>query len=85
MPRFEIEQYELHVQTYRVEAEDEAHAIQRLFESEADPVEGSLEFVEVAEDFGLPAEEYTELARALRKRDIKIGDVIPSVREVRAV
>ena len=31
MPTFEIEQYELHAQTYRIEAASEAEAIKRLF------------------------------------------------------
>jgi hypothetical protein len=34
MPTYEIEQYELHVQKYRVEADDEADAIAKLFQGE---------------------------------------------------
>jgi len=36
MPMWEIEQLELHAQTYRVEALDEAEAIQKLFSGEAE-------------------------------------------------
>ena len=82
MPTFEIEQYELHTQRYRVEAESEAEAIKRLFDGEAQPVEGSLEFVDVADDLGLPVEEYAELAEALKELEVSMDDVIPSVRDI---
>ena len=41
----------------------EAEAIAKLFNGEAEAVEGSLEFIEVAEDLGLPADEYRTLPR----------------------
>lgn len=64
MPTFEIEQYELHVQKCRVEATSEADAIAKLFRGEAEAVNNTLEFLEVADDFGLPADEYPDLAEA---------------------
>jgi len=82
MPNYEIEQYELHAMKYRVEADSEGEAIARLFAGEAEPVELSRDFVEVADDYGLPAEEYRELAVALRNRGLRIGDVIPSIRSI---
>ena len=42
MPTFEIEQYEIHVQSYVVEAHSEAEAIAKLFKGEAQPVDDSL-------------------------------------------
>ena len=81
MPIFEIEQYEVHVQTYRVEADSEAEAIAKLFNGEADPVDNSLEYIEVCEDLGLPAEEYRELAEELRSLGESVDEhVIPSIR-----
>jgi hypothetical protein len=86
MPTYEIEQYELHTERYRVEADDVAHAIAGLLNGEADPVEGSLEYIEVAEDFGEPVDEYQDLADRLRDLGITIhGDIIPSIRSIQQV
>lgn len=87
MPTFEIEQYELHVMKYRVEADDEASAIARLFQGEAEPVCQSQEFAEVADDYGMPMDENRGLADRLRDRRIVKGDdsIIPSIRSIRQV
>jgi len=82
MPTFEIEQYELHVITYKVKAPNEAQAIAKVLGGLAQPVDGSLEYVEVAEDFGLPADEDQQLARQLRKLGVQVDEVIPSIRSV---
>jgi hypothetical protein len=45
-----------------------------------------MDYIEVAEDFGLPTDEYTELAEALRKLGVSVGDtVIPSIRSIEEV
>lgn len=86
MPKFEIEQYEIHVAKYRIEANTEAEAIQKLFDGENEPVENSLEYVELAEDIGLPVDEYRELADELRALGVSIGhDVIPSIRSIEEI
>jgi hypothetical protein len=85
MPTFEIEQFELHAMKYRVEAANEAEAIHKLFDGEAEPVEQSQDYIEVAEDFGLPAEEHRELAEALRNQGITVDEVIPSIRSIHEV
>ena len=83
MPTFEIEQYELHAMKYRVEAATEAEAIRLLLDGEAEPVEQSQDFIEVAEDFGLPTDEYRELADELRALGVPVGEaVIPSIRSI---
>ena len=83
MPLFQIEQYEIHITKYRVEAKDEVEAIAKLLDGQADPVDNSLEFVEVADDFGLPVDENRALAEKLRKRGITVGDdIIPSIRKI---
>jgi hypothetical protein len=83
MPTFEIEQYELHVMKYRIEADNEADAVVKLFDGEAEPVDNSLEFIEVAEDFGLPVDEHAELANKLNEFGVPVGeDVIPSIRSI---
>jgi type III secretion system FlhB-like substrate exporter len=86
MPTYEIEQYELHTMKYRVEAEDEAHAIAKLLNGEADPMDNSLEYIEVADDYGLPVDENRDLVDQLRERGITVGDdIIPSVRNIEQV
>ena len=83
---YEIEQYELHTMKYRVEAATEAEAIAKLFDGEGEPVCNGLEYIEVAEDFGLPADEHADLAEALQKLGISVGDtVIPSIRSIEIV
>ena len=82
MPTFEIEQYELHAMKYRIEATSEVEAIALLFAGEAEPVEQSQDFIEVADDYGLPADEHPELAEALRKQGIPVDAVIPSIRSI---
>ncbi len=86
MPTFEIEQYELHTQTYRVEASSEAEAIKKLFDGDGEAVDNSQEYIEVAEDFGLPVEENRELADELRSLEVTVGEhVIGSIRAIEEV
>jgi len=86
MPMYEIEQFELHTTKYRVEAQNEAIAITKLLDGEADPVDNSLEYIEVADDFGMPVDENRELAQELAKLGVPMGDhVIPSIRTVEEV
>ncbi len=86
MPIFQIEQYELHTMKYRVEAVTEAEAIKRLLDGEAEAVESSFDFIETADDFGLPVDENRDLAEELRALDVEIGDhVIPSIRSIEQV
>jgi type III secretion system FlhB-like substrate exporter len=83
---YEIEQYELHTMKYRVEANSEAEAIAKLFDGEGEAVCNSLEYIEVAEDFGLPVDEHPDLADALQKLGVSVGDaVIPSIRSIQKV
>ena len=83
MLMFEVEQYEVHTQTYRVEANDEADAIVRLLDGEAEPVDDSLDYIEIAEDLGLPVDECRQLADQLRDLGVPVDEhVIPSIRAI---
>jgi hypothetical protein len=83
MPTYEIEQYELHTSKYRVEANSKGEALARLFAGEGELVDQSQEFIEVADDYGLPADEFPELAQELTKLGVSgIDDLIPSIRSV---
>ncbi len=83
MPMFQIEQYEVHTQTYKVEADSEADAIVKILDGAAEPVDDSLDYIEVAEDLGLPVDECRELADQLRELGVPVGEhVIPSIRAV---
>lgn len=86
MSVYEIEQYEIHTQKFRVEAKSAAEAIKKLLDGGADAVDDGLEYIEVCEDRGLPAEENRDLAEALRKLGVSVGDdVIPSIRSIEEV
>lgn len=83
MPEYEVEQYELHVMKYRVQAENETQAIIRLLDGEAEAVDNGLEYIELAKDFGLPVDEHRELAAQLSDLGVPVGEhVIPSIRSV---
>jgi hypothetical protein len=57
-----------------------------LFDGELEPVDGRLEYVEVAEDIGLPVDEYRDLADELRALGVSVGDdVIPSIRSIEEI
>jgi len=86
MPMYEIEQFELHVHKFRIQGESEAEAITKLLDGEADPVDNSLEYIEVADDFGMPVDEHRELAEELQKLGVPVGEhVIPSIRSIEEV
>lgn len=82
MPKYLIEQYEIHSQTYRVEADNEALAIVKVFEGKAEPADGEPAYIEVANDLGLPADDYRDLAQELAKLGVDADDVIPSIRDI---
>ena len=83
MPRFEIEQYELHTMRYSVDAASEAEAIQKLLTGGADPIDDTLELIEVADEYGMPVAENRKLAAALRALGVEVGrKVIPSIRTI---
>lgn len=85
MPRFRVEQYEIHVLAYEVESATGAEAINRVLGGLALPMDNSLEYVEIAEDYGLPTDEHRELADDLRSLGVPVGLVIPSVRSVERI
>lgn len=83
MPIYEIEQYEIHCSKHQVEAANEAEAIAKLLDGEADLMDNSLEFIEVAEDVGLSIDEHRDLAKQLRDLGVPVGPhVIPSIRSI---
>jgi hypothetical protein len=86
MPVFEIEQYELHAQTFRVKAKSAAEAIQKVFRGKAEAVDNSLALIEVCTDRGLPTTLVPELAEELRLLGTDVADGrIPSIRSIEEV
>lgn len=85
MKTFKVEQYELWIQSYTVQAKTEAEAIAKVLNGDAAPDNNSLELVEVAEDYGMPRE---ELDAANQKQLGKLGhplmssDIINSIRSI---
>jgi hypothetical protein len=83
MPIYEIEQYEIHAQMYRVEATSEAEAVKKLFAGGAEPVDDGFELIGVCNDLGLPVQHYPDLANQLRSLGVTVDTaVIPSVRSI---
>jgi hypothetical protein len=82
---FEIEQYLLHTERYRVEAKNRAEAIARLFNGEADPIDNSLDYIEVADKYGMPASQNQTLVDQLHKLGIATDAIIPSIRTIEKV
>jgi hypothetical protein len=87
MPTYRIEQYEIHCQAYNVTGDTEAEAVSKLFLGEGDPIDNSLEFINIADDHGLPIDENEDLADQLLSRGtIHSGDlVIPSIRSIERI
>ena len=88
MPTFEIEQYEIHTRTYRIDAKNEAEAVRRLFHEEIEPVDGSLKFVEMAEEIGMPIEKFPASEDELEGLILGLRvdrDVIPSIRRIERI
>jgi hypothetical protein len=82
MPKFEIQQYELYASKHRVEASSEAEAIAKLLNGEADAIDDSQEFIEAADEYGLPADEHQELVAELRELGVSVDEIIPSIRSI---
>jgi hypothetical protein len=87
MPVFRIEQYEIHVQGYNVTADSEADAISRLLMGEGDPIDNSLEFVNIADDHGMSVNDNRDLADQLFDCGAINGhdEIIPSIRCIEQV
>ncbi len=86
MQIYEIEQFELHTQMYRIEANSEADAIKKLLDGEGEAIDGGLEYIQICEDLGLPVEENQELVNELHSLDVSVGEVvIPSIASIRVV
>lgn len=89
MPKYEVEQYELHATTYQVEADSPAQAIQLILKGEEEAILIQTELVEVADQYGMPSEcnqdIETELAALGVFTNKDMQDIIPSIREVREV
>lgn len=84
MPQYAVEQYELHVVKYLVEAEDEAAAIKKVLDGGCPPVDNSQEFVELATEYGMNAEENSDIAEKLHEHH-PCKYLIPSIRSVEEV
>ena len=86
MPRYRIQQYELHTQEFDVEAQSEAKAVLKLYQGAATPVDGGLELIEVCDDYGLSVDEHPELAAKLAALGVRVGSaVIPSIHSIEQV
>ena len=84
---YEVEQYELHSVTYRVEAESKAEAIQKVLAGDGDMVDNSQEYIETADEKFLPLD--PEIIKELEELGVQIEEMafdnaqgVPSIRSV---
>lgn len=85
---FAVEQYELHASTYHVRARTAGEAVSKVFEGDGDLVDNSLEFIEIAEQYGLPIDVCPELVKELEACEAEhlVGsDAISGLRSVTAL
>lgn len=88
MPEYEIEQYELWTQTYRVTADDPVSAVLQVLHGDATPLDNSLEFVEPDDSRGLPIDELGDadvqaaFAREGMQQWLTDGEIVDSIRRV---
>jgi len=81
---FLVEQYELHMSTYRVITTSAAEAIAKVLRGEAELVENSTKYVGVCDTVGMPIDGNEELANELSEMDVYVDEEkIPSIRSVR--
>lgn len=84
MPRYRIEQYELHGQVYEVDAIDAYEAKKKLFNGEGEAVDNSLDFIEVATEYGLTVEDAcaydNDLISEFEKHLIDHNEVLHGIR-----
>lgn len=87
MPEYEIEQYELRAQKYRVKAASPAQAIVKLWAGRAVAVDNGLELIEVPDDYGLSVDDNPEIANELLRLAAVRGTAtcIPGIRAVEVV
>ena len=84
MPKFIVERYELHMTEHEVAADNPAQAVKRLLSPTSlsvNQVDCST-FLEVAEQYGMSAQENQELASELRQLGVPVSDIIPGIRQV---
>jgi hypothetical protein len=84
MPKFVVERYELYAQKVEIEAESEAHAIAAVLNGEGTDIDNGLDYIESAEEFGMPTEELSEeLEAELRALGVDLGgDYVHALRSV---
>ena len=86
MAQFEIEQFEIHVSKYTVEAGSEAEAIAKLLQDDPNIIFEDSEYVEIATDYGLSVDDNPDLAEGLHALGVRISqDTIDSIRSVKQV
>lgn len=86
MPDYEIEQYEIHVQKFRVSARTKAQAIKKFLDHGGEAVDDSLKPVEVCDFLGMPIDEEPDLAMALKRLHVELDDGrIASIRSIEEV
>lgn len=83
MPLYDVQQYETHITTIRVTADDPASAVAKVFAGEGEV--NNFEFAGIADDRGMPIDDDRDLADQLLDLGVIKADdqIIPSIRGVK--
>ena len=84
MPKFIVEQYEIHVFCYAVESENRGEAIAKVFNGDCQPLEDKSEYIATADENGMPLSELTEGERYYLDFD-ESDELVPSIRSVEQI
>jgi isocitrate lyase len=86
MHDYKIEQMQVYLRTYQVQAASEAEAVIKVFDGEAGSADDSVELIDLCDERGLCAADHPDLADELRKAGIMTDQVvIPSIRSIEKV
>ena len=86
MPVYEIEQYEVHTQKFRVSGRTRAQAIKKFLDHGGEVVDDSLELIEVCDFLGMSVDDQPDLAKELKRLGVPLDDGrVASIRSIEDV
>jgi hypothetical protein len=81
MARFKIEQYEIHITEYEIEAEDAAEAIQKLNNGDGDITNINSNSYGIPDGYGMSVGKLSK--KEAEKLGLSFGEIVPGIRSVR--
>jgi hypothetical protein len=86
MPKFIVEQDEVHTFKYTVEAKNRGEAIAKVLDGDGEAMDGGSEFVENADNLGMSTRKLTkEEMDSLEENGFDFSDKVESIRSVEQI